>query len=153
MANLVPKRIFVHHSLTKDSGTVSWGAIRKYHTRTLKPPFSDIGYHAGVELVLSGDEAEYEILMGRTWDKTGAHVRGHNHDSLGICFVGNYDKISPRKEMLKAGAKVIALWLKLFNLSVDDIYSHHNFDIHKTCPGKLFDMEYLKLLVQKIMEG
>lgn len=149
MANLVPKRIIVHHSLTKDSGTVSWGAIRKYHTKVKDPPWSDIGYHVGVELVLSGNEEGYEILMGRMWDRTGAHVRGHNHNSLSICFIGNYDKIAPRKEMLKAGAKVIALWLKLFGLSVDDIYSHHNFNIHKSYPGKLFDMEYLKMLVGK----
>jgi len=91
----------------------------------------------------------YEALLGRMWDVSGAHTRGHNHNSLSICFIGNYDKIAPRKEMLKVGAKVIALWLKLYGLSVDDIYSHHNFNIHKSCPGKLFDMEHLKMLVGK----
>lgn len=111
--------------------------------------WSDIGYHAGVELVLSGGEANYEALMGRMWDRSGAHTRGHNSNSLAICFVGNYDKISPRKPMLEAGAKVIALWLKLYNLTVDDIYSHHYFNAYKTCPGALFDMEYLKMLIQK----
>jgi len=149
MANLVPKRVIVHHSLTKDSGTVSWGAIRKYHTKTLK--WAGIGYHIGVELIISGDEPCYEVLFGRSWDRTGAHVRGHNHDSLGICFVGNYDKIAPKKEMLEAGAKIIALWLKLYGLTVDDIYPHHNFNINKSCPGELFDMEQLKLLVEKSM--
>ncbi|MCK4786181.1 MAG: N-acetylmuramoyl-L-alanine amidase [Desulfobacteraceae bacterium] len=151
MANLVPKRVIVHHSLTKDSGTVSWGAIRKYHTQTMK--WTGIGYHAGVEQIMSGGELNYEVLMGRMWDRKGAHVRGHNHNSLSICFVGNYDKIAPRKEMLEAGAKIIALWLKLYGLTIDDIYTHHNFDIHKSCPGKMFDMEYLKMLVQKIKGG
>ena len=89
----------------------------------------------------------YEVFMGRMWDVRGAHVRGRNHNSLGICFVGNYDKVAPKKEMYEAGAKLIAMWLKLYGLSVDDIYSHHNFDIRKSCPGKLFDMDYLKLCV------
>ena len=142
----IPQKVVVHHSLTKDSGSVSWGAIRCYHTQTLK--WAGIGYHVGVELVLSGQEVNYEILMGRVWDRSGAHARGHNSNSLGICFVGNYDKIPPKKEMLIAGARVIALWLRLFNLSIDDVYSHHNFNIYKTCPGTLFDMEYLKTCIK-----
>ena len=142
----ISQKVVVHHSLTKDSGSVSWGAIRKYHTQVMK--WSGIGYHAGVELVMSGQEVNYEILMGRMWDKSGAHTRGHNTDSLGICFVGNYDIIPPPKRMLMVGAKVIALWLRLFNLSIDDVYSHHNFNIYKTCPGTQFDMNYLKTCIR-----
>jgi len=149
MAKFVPTKVICHHSLTKDSGTVSWGAIRKYHTQTLKRPYIDIGYHCGVELVKSGEELYFEALMGRMWTESGAHCRGHNGDSLSICFIGNYDKEVPKKGMMEAGAKVIALWLDLFNLSINDIYSHHNFAPHKSCPGKLFDMEYLKECVRR----
>jgi len=147
MANFVPKKIIVHHSLTKDSGTVSWGAIRKFHTQTLK--WAGIGYHAGVELVMSGSELYYEILMGRMWDRSGAHTRRHNQNSLGICFIGNYDTLPAKKQIIQTGAKVIALWLRLFGLSIDDIYSHNDFDAYKTCPGTLFDMEYLKTCVRR----
>lgn len=141
-----PQKIICHHSLTKDSGSVSWGAIRKYHTQVMK--WAGIGYHVGVELVLSGGEVNYEILMGRVWDRSGAHMRGQNHNSLGICFVGNYDVIPPPKKMLITGARVIALWLRLFNLSLDDVYSHHHFNIYKSCPGIYFDMEYLKTCIR-----
>lgn len=141
MSGFVPKRIIVHHSLTKDSSTVSWGAIRRYHTQVLK--WAGIGYHCGVELVMSGQEVNYEILIGRVWDRSGSHTRGHNSNSLGICFVGNYDTIPPKKQMLITGARVIALWLRLFDLSIKDIHPHHYFDAYKTCPGVYFDMEYL----------
>jgi len=141
-----PQKVICHHSLTKDSGSVSWGAIRKYHTQKMK--WSGIGYHAGVELVLSGGEVNYEVLMGRMWDRSGAHCRGQNSNSLGICFVGNYDKIPPPKKMLITGARIIAFWLRLFDLSLDDVYSHHNFNIYKSCPGKQFDMEYLKTCIR-----
>lgn len=148
MSIFKPTRIFIHHSLTKDSYTVSWGAIRKYHIETLK--WSDIGYHAGVELVLSGEEANYEVLLGRSWDRKGAHVKGQNHDSLGICFVGNYDKIQPKPKMLEAGAKIIAIWMKLFDIPINRIYSHHDFNLDKSCPGRFFNLIRLKMEVQEI---
>jgi len=138
----IPQRIFIHHSLTKDTPTVSWGAIRKYHTETLH--WSVIGYHAGVELVRSGSELYYEVLMGRMWDRQGAHCRGQNHDSLGICLIGNFDNYRPPDAQLDAAGRIISLWMKLYGIKLKDIYGHNEFDSNKTCPGKLFDFDDLK---------
>jgi N-acetylmuramoyl-L-alanine amidase len=102
--------------------------------------------------VSSGGEVEYETLLGRPWDKTGAHTKGENHDSLGICFVGNYDFIVPPAEMLRKGAEVVALWLELFELAVADVYRHHDFNPHKTCPGKTFDLDRFKFLVGRCLQ-
>ena len=136
-----PKRIFCHHSLTKDSSTVSWGAIRRYHTDFLK--WSNIGYHAGIELVRSGNELYYEVLMGRMWDVQGAHCKGENHDSLGICLIGNFDHHKPPDAQYEAAGRIISLWMKLYGIKLKDIYGHRDFSI-KTCPGKLFDFKDLK---------
>jgi len=51
-----PILIINHHSLTKDSGSVSWGAIRKWHMGLIggednyytNHPMIDIGYHFGL---------------------------------------------------------------------------------------------------------
>jgi len=142
---LNPTRIIIHHSATRDSGTVSWGAIRYYHTKILG--WKDVGYHCGIELVKSGSHAYYEALFGRDWNVSGAHTRGENRDSLGICFVGNYDLIKPTDEMLIVGAKVVKLWMRLYDIDIDKIYTHHHFADYKSCPGELFDITRLKQFV------
>lgn len=132
-----PNKIIVHHSLTKDSGTVSWGAMRKYHVDILG--WNDIGYHAGVELV--GDH--YEAFFGRPWYLPGAHTKGHNDDSLGFCFVGNFDEEEPSDTLLEAGARVLFHWFVLFKIPTYCTYRHHDFNPNKTCPGRKFDMDKL----------
>lgn len=141
-----PVRIFIHHSLTRDSGSVSWGAIRRYHTETLGWA-GGVGYHSGIELVISGGRLYYETFMGRMWDVPGAHVRGHNSDSLGLCFIGNYDQTKPEDEMLIVGAKIIKLWMRLFDIKINEIYGHRDFST-KSCPGDNFNMHKLKAYVE-----
>ena len=145
---MTPTEIIIHHSLTKDSGTVNWGAIRKYHTdpKPVGMGMTSIGYHLGIELVQSGDNLYYESLMGRVWDAEGGHTIGHNDKSLGICFIGNYDEEDPTEQMLITGAKVIRLWMRLFNIQRDSIFPHRDF-ADKTCPGTKFDMNVLKDLI------
>jgi hypothetical protein len=133
-----PTRIIIHHSLTKDSDTVSWNAIRDYHIQTLG--LADIGYHAGVELI----RGHHEALFGRPWHIPGEHTREHNHDSLGICFIGNYDEHPPSDPLLITGAKVIRIWMDVFEIELPRIFTHNYFNAAKSCPGSEFDMVRLK---------
>ena len=137
-----PTKIVVHASATKDSGTVSWGAIRWYHTQVLG--WRAVGYHCGLELVKSGEHEYYEVLMGRMWDEIGAHEPAVNAESLGICFVGDFDNEEPPMGQLVAGAKMIAYWMRLFGISKDSVYPHRFFRPDKSCPGKRFDMDLLR---------
>ena len=141
-----PEKIIVHHSATKDSGTVSWGAIRRYHMET--NGWSDIGYHAGVELV--GDQ--YEVMLGRALDVPGAHTVGQNFRSLGVCFVGDFDAQEPTQKLLEVAAfRVLAPWCKKFDIPIDAIVGHRDF-APKTCPGKLFSIERLREAVRKELD-
>lgn len=148
----VKKYIVIHHSATKDGATFSWGAIRKYHTKTLG--WSAIGYHAGIELV--GDR--YEILMGRYFDTQGAHCRDANMNTrgIGICFVGNYDEEKPPLEMWRLGAEFVQGIMRTFKIPYTHVIGHREAQamgrvpLHKrkTCPGTMFDMERFRATIK-----
>ncbi|MCK5614355.1 N-acetylmuramoyl-L-alanine amidase [Candidatus Pacearchaeota archaeon] len=138
-----PKKIFIHCSSTTDSGTVSWGPIRHYHI--VVKGWSDIGYHYGIELINSN----YEILIGRFDYVQGAHCKGQNKNTIGICFIGDFDFKAPTNSMIKKGISLVKHLMKIHGISVDNIYGHNEFDKNKTCPGKYFNMDkFRELLIQ-----
>lgn len=131
------ERIILHHSLTKDSQTVSWDAIRQYHTVTLG--WKDIGYHFGIERI----GGHYEILIGRMMDQEGAHCRDHgmNRKSIGICFVGNFDLQAPPTEQWDLGVRLVKCLLSILAIPRSCVSGHCECSPHKGCPGKLFDLD------------
>jgi len=129
-----PEYIIIHHSLTKDTETVSWGAIRKYHTQTLG--WREIGYHYGIENV----NGYYEILVGRQADATGAHCsqEGMNHKSLGVCLIGNFDNAAPSADQLARLTALVKSLMYIHNIPVSKIMRHSQLATYKTCPGLKF---------------
>ena len=131
-----PEAIVLHHSLTRDNATVSWGRIRRYHVGELG--WTDIGYHFGIELARD----QYEVFAGRGLDCVGAHcaASGMNRRSLGVCFVGNFDYDPPPSDQWAVGLRLVRSLCNRFDIDPDDIYGHRYFDGRKTCPGRMFDM-------------
>jgi len=132
---MIPKRVIIHHSLTKDSKTVTWSAIRRYHINQCG--WYDIGYHYGVERI----GANFEVLVGRPENVQGAHCAGHNSDSLGICFVGNFDLNPPPDAMMEKALEVFAPIIRRLHIPVSEIYTHNSLNPHKTCPGTMFPFD------------
>ena len=132
-----PKNIILHHSLTKDSETVSWSAMRFYHMHDLG--WIDIGYHFGIELIGS----KYEIITGRLLTQEGAHCSqdGMNRKSVGICFVGNFDLMEPPIPQWDLGLNLVRSLMNILDIPREKVYGHRNFAHYKTCPGKLFDLD------------
>lgn len=137
-----PNKIILHHSLTQDSSTVSWGAIRDFHTLTLR--WNDIGYHFGIENL----RGQTEILMGRMPYVQGAHCKGYNRNSIGICFVGNYDLEPVPEEHWKCGLRLVKYLQSVY--SITTILGHRELNPAKSCPGKLFDLTKFRADINKL---
>lgn len=154
-----PDAIVLHHSLTEDGKTLSWSAIRKYHMSwkcegriieaaqaqalmaqgaPVQRPWKDIGYHFGIERV--GDH--YEILAGRMMDEIGAHCiqQEMNRHSLGICFVGNFDRETVPLAQLGLGLRLVRTLMGVFAIPTSRVYGHRELATYKSCPGRKFDL-------------
>lgn len=138
--------IVIHHSLTKDSGTVSWGAITDYHTKTLG--WRAIGYHYGVEKITDATgKTRLYALVGRPETMVGAAVREQNSNEFGIhiCCVGNFDEEAPTDELYRFLARELLLpIMDRYGIMQEAIMAHRDFTTHKTCPGEKFDMDRLR---------
>lgn len=144
---LKPTKIIIHHSLTRDSGSVSWAAIHSYHVN--EKGWSDIGYHAGIEEV----DGRFVCMYGRPDWMGGAHTKGHNGSSLGFCFVGDYDVRRPSDARLRVAARrVLAPWLLRYRLGVAALRPHSQF-ASKTCPGRMFPMERLRQICAEELDA
>lgn len=144
----IPKYIMIHHSLTQDSGTVSWAAIQKYHIETEK--WRDIGYHAGVEKVTDDPylvNYRYQALKGRNeFDLAAACPQGNmNSFALHVCVIGNFDVIPPTVGALEVLVNRIILdWMRRYGIPKENIVGHRDYNPNKSCPGRLFDLDMVR---------
>ena len=139
------KKIVVHVSDSPDVLPFTAADIKKWHTDP--PPlgngWSDIGYHS----VVCRDGT---IDAGRPEERSGAHVRGQNSDSLGIVWVGKNDCTFAQKESLKRQCRY---WMVKYGLSASDVYGHYEFDSNKTCPNLNMDEFRSSLQDEKDSKG
>lgn len=136
--------IVIHCSATRPSDNITTEDIRRWHT-TPNPDgngWSDIGYH----LVIERDGT---AVAGRDIRRRGAHVRGHNNDSIGICLIGGVHETEmrgkwPAPQNNFTHAQFARLEDELFKLRKvypdAKILGHRDFPgVAKACPS--FDVE------------
>ncbi len=120
--------IVVHCSATKAGKDFDVNDIRRWHKQR---GWSDVGYHYVIKL-------DGTVQKGRSVERTGAHVRGHNKDTIGVCLIGGLDKNGdPAANFTQAqlnALRVLLLSLKE-KYARADILGHRDFPgVHKACP-------------------
>lgn len=120
--------IIIHCTATKAGKPVSVNTIRKWH---LARGFSDIGYHYIVGI--GGN-----IMVGRAINLAGAHTRGRNKNTIGICYVGGVDldlnPLDTRTPAQKESIRNLVRSLKVVFPTIKKVNGHYKYS-SKACPS------------------
>ncbi|XP_063987346.1 peptidoglycan-recognition protein SD-like [Diachasmimorpha longicaudata] len=74
--------------------------------------WDDIGYN----FLVGGDG---NIYVGRGWNVEGVHTFNYNKKSIGVGFIGDFDKVSPNEKQLRAAQQLLELGVKFRELASD----------------------------------
>jgi len=129
-------KIIIHCSATPEGRDVSTEEIRQWH---LDRGWSDIGYHYVIEI-------DGTVGDGRPVEIAGAHAKGHNGKSIGVCYVGGVDadmepKDTRTQEQKEALDDLIRDLLEEYPDA--EVYGHRDFS-DKACPSFDAREEYRK---------
>lgn len=142
------KSIIIHHTAAPkigEPGTLYHDRIDRYH-RYIKFWRRGFGYHF---LINPGGE----IQVSQRWVKQldGAHVKGHNRDTIGIAIVGNFDEHDITGLPLDSLIELCAVLINHLRLSPPYPILPHSVFTTKTCPGLQFNIDELQRnVVQRI---
>ena len=119
-------KIIVHCSATKEGKAFNVADITRWHKDR---GFATIGYHYVVLLDGTIQQGRAEMVMG-------AHCKGYNANSIGICYIGGLDENGNSKDTRTPEQKKSLLEL-LKRLKKDypnaTIHGHREF-ANKDCP-------------------
>ena len=130
---LDPKYFAIHCSATPPTMDIGDKEIKEWH---LEKGWSDIGYHV---IIRRDGRIEY----GRAFDVLGAHVKGFNSVSLGVCLIGGVDgEGTPRNNYTVRQYHTLERVLNALHLLFPDavVRGHRDFPgVDKACPS--FDVQ------------
>lgn len=121
------KKIIIHCSDTPYNKDFSAADIDSWHRER---GFNMIGYHYVIRL-------DGTVEIGRSESVIGAHCKGHNSDSIGICYIGgrlpdgSFGDSRTYEQYLSMYSLVSSLLDKYPDACV---YGHCDFDPKKLCP-------------------
>ena len=131
MIKQIPDTIVIHCSATLNNKRIKPETIDRWHR---KRGFRKIGYH-----VLIQPDGETQTSRGsilRPFAHQGAHVRGGNKKTIGICLIGN-TKFT--RKQFSALYDVVEILRQIYGIPIWNIRGHYQYKSAqrkgKTCPN------------------
>ncbi len=100
--------------------------------------WSGVGYHYVITNGVLKSKEKYSpfndglVQTGRDINKTGAHCKGHNTGSIGICLIGCHTFSA--KQLYIALPELLRMLMFDHEISIDQVHGHFEFSRSKTCP-------------------
>ena len=119
-------KIIVHCSATRKSQDIGVKEIALVHK---KNGWNEIGYHFVIR-------RNGEIEEGRSLEKIGAHCKGQNKNSIGICLVGGLnEQLKPENNFTFAQFTSLRMLIQNLKIQFQEITIHgHREFAAKDCP-------------------
>lgn len=126
------EKIVIHCSA---SGFGDARLIDKWHRAR---GWQGIGYHF---VVLNGNRSDFfyrgdddgKVEPGRDLTHRGAHAKGYNHNSIGICLIGN--RSFTQRQLFQDLPQLLRELLWKYGLNVGNVVGHNELTDKKTCPN------------------
>ena len=120
-------KIIIHCSATPEGKAFCVDDIRRWH---LQRGFADIGYHFVIYL-------DGSVHVGRPLAKAGAHCKGHNAHSVGVCYIGGVASDGKTPKDTRTDAQKASLVKLITELRQQfpnaSVHGHREF-ANKACP-------------------
>lgn len=129
-------KIIIHCSATREGQDIPVETIKKWHIEGRG--WSDIGYHFYIDI-------NGKIQKGRDIAKIGAHCKGQNRNSIGICYCGGVEADGKTPKDTRTDEQKDALLAVLRTLKAmypKAIIHSHNDYANKACPSFDATSEY-----------
>lgn len=151
---MIPDCIVIHTSAST-ARNVSARTIDRWHRRN---GWSRIGYHY---VILDGNRVDWqrdgELERGRSLTEPGAHAYGVNRHSIGICLVGDGDRVPWTMAQRNSLLYVVERTCHQFSIPIRRVVGHREIErlgarhpnkepvtTTKSCPGLANDVDWLR---------
>jgi len=122
-----PTKIILHHG----GGWLDFAGVNAYHKD--KWGFrSSLGYYIGYQYFI---ERDGKIFQGRADNEEGAHTKGYNQKTIGICLMGNGCEKDFAEDQYASLEKLVKEKMGKYNLRKTQLYGHFEFAA-TLCPSE-----------------
>lgn len=136
--------IAVHCTATEEGVDVTMEQLDKWHKARGFKKQKGSGHYCGYHYVVALDGT---IMCGRLLSEVGAHVKDHNSNSIGVCYVGGLDANGKAKDTRTDEQKESLLWLigKLKSaFGINKVQGHRDYSPDTNGNGIIDKYEWIK---------